>query len=252
MDRTQLLRAYDAEVRAKPIARPGFKVDDEDGIVRLVGPFVFVSWWRLEEDTIDLAMARLVARGRATGKPLIWRVFEHDQPPTLAASLRRHGFVAELPGTLMVFDLQESLPGVFGPAELRRAATPQEVDDHLAVMDAVFDDGDAARLKATYDALLDDRTFCLFTAYVGGEPVAGARLESGPGREFGALFGGGVQPSHRGKGIYRSLVQARADEARRLGLRYLSTEALETSRPILERMGFVALARETTWTLPTP
>jgi hypothetical protein len=45
------------------------------------------------------------------------------------------------------------------------------------------------------------------------------------------------------------LVHARAEEAGRQGLRYLSTEARETSRPILERLGFTAAAREVTWVL---
>jgi GNAT superfamily N-acetyltransferase len=175
-------------------------------------------------------------------------VFDHDRPASLPDCLARHGFVAEPAGTLMVFDLVEPIATV--PADVRRAASEQDVHDHLAVTDAVFQDGDADRLTKTYLALLDDPHFALFTAYEEGVPVASARLESGPGRQFGGLFGGGVRADYRGRGLYRALVQARADEGRRLGLSYLSTEALETSRPILERMGFVALAREVTWVLP--
>lgn len=149
----------------------------------------------------------------------------------------------------MIFDLGKMLSSAPVAVEVRRAVTPLDIDDHLAVMGAVFDDEDAVRLTGVYNALLEDPHFCLFTAYVGGKAVAGGRLESGPGRQFGALFGGSVVAEHRGQGIYRALVHARAQEARRLGLRYLSTEALGTSRPILEQMGFEAVARETTWLL---
>jgi hypothetical protein len=37
--------------------------------------------------------------------------------------------------------------------------------------------------------------------------------------------------------------------ARDRGLKYLSTEARETSRPILQRLGFIPAVRETTWVL---
>ena len=250
MNLADVLQAYEDEVRARPIARTGFCVEDDGSVIRLKGPFVFVSQWSFTEATMDAAVASLVEEARKTRALLIWRVFPHDQPATLAACLRRQGFVSESPGTLMVFDLSQTLPSPATSVEVRRAITPQDVDDYLSVMDAVFGDDDTGLLKDTYDALLDDAHFCLFTAYVEGKPVAGGRLESGPGRQFGALFGGGVEVEYRGRGIYRSLVHARAQEARRLGLRYISTEALETSRPILQRMGFEPLASETTWLLP--
>jgi hypothetical protein len=53
----------------------------------------------------------------------------------------------------------------------------------------------------------------------------------------------------RRMGIYRALVVERAREAKRRGLRYLSTEAREISKPILQNLGFVAAAREVTWVL---
>lgn len=250
MDRARILDLYDAEVRAAPVARTGFAIEHEDGLVCVSGPFRFVSSWRLAGRDLDAVVAAVVERSRRGGVPLIWRVFEHDEPAGLATCLLRHGFVAEAPGALMIFDLERSLEGGEVAADVRRAATPEDVDHYLAVSDAVFGGGDAARLKATYDALLGDPTFRLFTAYVAGRPVAAARLEAAPGGRFGALFGGGVAAAHRGRGLYRALVRARAEEARGLGLRYLTTEARDTSRPILERMGFAVLARETTWSLP--
>ena len=245
-----ILALYNAEVRARPIARAGFTIENEGGLVCLTGPFRFVSAWPMAENDLDAAAAAVVSRARRSGTPLFWRLFDHDNPAVLPDILTRHGLVPDPPGTLMVFDLERALDSTPATTEVRRATTPKDVDDYLAVMDAVFNDDDAARMKTTYDALLDDPTFCLFTAYADGQPVAAARLETGPRRQFGALFGGGVRPAHRGQGLYRALVHARAAEARRLGLRYLTVEALETSRPILERMGFIALAQETTWMLP--
>jgi hypothetical protein len=55
---------------------------------------------------------------------------------------------------------------------------------------------------------------------------------------FAGLYGGGTLKTHRRRGFYRALVAARAQDARELGARYLLVDALPTSRPILERMGF--------------
>jgi hypothetical protein len=58
-----------------------------------------------------------------------------------------------------------------------------------------------------------------------------------------------VAPSYRRMGIYRALVVERAREAGRRDLRYLSTEARETSKPILQNLGFVSAGKEVTWML---
>jgi hypothetical protein len=51
----------------------------------------------------------------------------------------------------------------------------------------------------------------------------------------------------RGSGVFRALVGPRALVARARGYRYAQVEALPTSRPILERMGFPPLAETTPW-----
>jgi GNAT superfamily N-acetyltransferase len=97
---------------------------------------------------------------------------------------------------------------------------------------------------------LADPAFALYVAYADGRPVASARAEFPPGRSFAGLWGGGTISEYRGRGIYRALVQARAEEARRRGYRYLRVDARDTSRPILERLGFIALTPIIEWRLP--
>ncbi|MFY9860709.1 MAG: hypothetical protein WAK80_09150, partial [Candidatus Cybelea sp.] len=55
------------------------------------------------------------------------------------------------------------------------------------------------------------------------------------------LYGGGTMEQHRGRGFYRATVAARARDAIDFGARYLIVDALPTSQPILENLGFVRL-----------
>ena len=87
-------------------------------------------------------------------------------------------------------------------------------------------------------------------ACVDGEPVSGGRVDLEPGVEFAGLFGGVTVPEHRGRGLYGATVARRAEIARDRGYRWLYVDALPTSRPILERLGFVRLTTTTPFTPP--
>jgi GNAT superfamily N-acetyltransferase len=52
-------------------------------------------------------------------------------------------------------------------------------------------------------------------------------------------------PAWRSKGIFRALVGYRAGLAAARGYRYLQVDAMPMSRPILQRLGFQAVASTT-------
>lgn len=56
------------------------------------------------------------------------------------------------------------------------------------------------------------------------------------------LFGGGVLPGARGRGIYRALVKARWEAAVKRGTPALTVQAGRMSGPVLERLGFELIA----------
>ena len=78
------------------------------------------------------------------------------------------------------------------------------------------------------------------------------QARSAPGRAFAGLYGGSTVPEYQGRGVYRALVAARAAEARRWGHRYLTVDARESSRPILQRLGFQPLTSISDWVLKAP
>lgn len=118
---------------------------------------------------------------------------------------------------------------------------------HRSVRGSVRSRGESA--AGGLSSRLGDPDLAFYIALVSGKTVASARLELGSS-DFGLLFGGGVSPGYRRQGLYRALVAARAEEAKRWGCSYLATDARETSRPILQNLGFTSAVRETTWVLP--
>lgn len=253
MDIPALLALYDAEVRAKPAA-VGVTVERVGRVVRLTGGFNFISAWTLTRETVVEEVAAQAAEFRRRGEALIWRVYSHDGPAELPAALAANGFEAEAPGTLMFFDLTHTQDAADAPGVevLRRVRNLAALDDFAWASDTAFEDDEASRRKGDYAERLGDPELALFVAYVDGAVAASARVETQPGRPFALMFGGGVAPAHRGRGAYRALVAARATEARRRGAAYLSTEAQETSRPILQKLGFIPVVSETTWVLSAP
>src|SRR5207247_8964470 len=78
-------------------------------------------------------------------------------------------------------------------------------------------------------------------AVVDGKAVSGGRVDLEDGTEFAGLFGGVTLPDYRGRGLYRATVAKRAELAREGGYRWLYSDALPTSRPLLQRLGFGAV-----------
>jgi GNAT superfamily N-acetyltransferase len=271
----ELLALFDAERRMEPRPERGVRYECAGGVIRVIGAWNAVVLADLTSKSADSVISEQVAfyrSLRADGGPgsaepesaenrsLEWKVYGHDLPPDLGSRLAAAGFEPEERETLMVFDLARDLPehprtGASDTAvEIRPVTNAMGVIDATSAARAAFgrdDDWKAARTEE-YRRRLSDQTLGLYVAYSDGRPVASARIEFPPRRLFAGLWGGGTIPEYRGRGIYRALVRARADEARRRGYRYLRVDARETSRPILERLGFAALTGIVEWRLALP
>ena len=86
-------------------------------------------------------------------------------------------------------------------------------------------------------------------AYLDGVPVGtGGITVAGPD---GRLWGGGVLPDARGRGVYRALLAARLDYAVAHGCAMAIVKGrVETSGPILRRAGFAAYGQERSFRVP--
>jgi GNAT superfamily N-acetyltransferase len=250
MTAAEILALYDAEMRADPPPEMAVRHERVGAILRAMGSEHAIIFSNLNAMDADGAIAGQAAFFRSIGAGVEWKVYGHDLPADLDRRLRAAGFKPQERETLMAFDLAEGLPGGPVPAgiEIRRITTAAGLEDLIAVSSAAFGRDDRWKIDAFRTRLVDP-ALGLYVAYAEGRPVSGARVELAPGRSFAGLWGGGTLPGYRGRGIYRGLVAARAREALRRGYRYLTVDARETSRPILERLGFSVLTSIRGWRL---
>jgi hypothetical protein len=252
-DRAELLALYSQHVRQAPWLPPPHRVERVPPVVRLLGPGPHhldngVCWAQLSAQDAGAIVRREIEHFSALGRDFQWNVYGYDTPCDLDERLIDAGFRLQGRETIVVADAAEQAPPRALPVgvTLERVVAPAQVDDLLQVQDEVWGTRLSAWLRAS---LLRDLgslgTHATFLVRVGQEPAAGAWVVTPPGSPFAHLFGGTVGGRHRGRGLYRALLAARAQAARAAGARWLVADANENSRPVLERAGFAALTTRT-------
>jgi hypothetical protein len=196
----------------------------------------------------DAAVAAQVAHYRALGVEVEWKLFRHDQPADLMDRLARHGFEIGPCETVVVLNLKDRPAWIDDPPP--HPVTPvqdfSQLDIYRRVEQEVFpESGQYAFNQLSRDIHAGSTRQIGYVAFVDGCPASIGRLETDPESLFGGLYGGGTVERFRGRGLYRAIVAARARQAINLGIRYLIVDALPTSRPILEKLGFIRLTE--TW-----
>jgi GNAT superfamily N-acetyltransferase len=203
-----------------------------------------VLWSRLDESTADAAVTKLVARLLEFDGHAEWKLYGHDRPDDLAERLVAAGLEPQDEEAVVVAELSELDLDAPPPAgvEVRAVRDDETVAVWVDVNELAFGEsyGHVGRvlLRALEHELPRDLGVI---AYAGDEPVSTGRIEFNERSEFASLWGGGTLPEWRGRGIYRATVLERARLAHERGYRFLQVDALPTSRPILERLGFVQL-----------
>ena len=217
MDTTEILALFDEQMRRK--AAPD---------CLFVGNGWSAVLWRPDDGEVE----PLVARMRELPGHVEWKYYSHDGPE-LRRRLLAAGLVPEDEETVVVAEAASIPPP---PADVELRIVTEEFVDLAA---RVF--GDRFELPERAVAVV---------AVVDGKPVSGGRVDFEDGVEFAGLFGGITTPEYRGRGLYRATVAKRAELARERGYRWLYSDALPTSRPILERNGFVPITTTTPFVFP--
>jgi hypothetical protein len=225
---------------------PGVERSDEGRYCVIQGPhWAGVTGLRLEPDEIDATVARVRELVPAE-KHTVWWFDDGVRPADLVEQLRARGFREPADGVGLLYAIACVEPPAPGPAdvEIRRVTG---FDDYFAaqeVMWRAFETPPERRaqqephVRAEFESAQEAGTPVTFLALVDGRPAALGRSIYSDRGVF--LIAGAVEEWARGRGVYRSLVRARWDDAVARGTPVLVTETVpDTSYPILKRLGFV-------------
>jgi len=255
MDQRAALTLYDEQVRRNPHpADPGARVEREPQLTRVVcepGGWAGVCWSALEGQDVDRVIAEQISRFADFPAEWEWKHYSYDGPPELPDRLLAHGFRAGEPETLLAAEIAELKLEVELPpgVELELIHDAQGAEALVRMQDEVFGSGRPGMAEALAAGILSDPPAAAgLAAIAGGRPIAGGRVEFEPYCDFAGLWGGATVPQWRGQGIFRALVAWGVGLAAERGYRYVQVDAAPTSRPILERMGFLELAVTTPFT----
>lgn len=240
----EVLTAFDSQLR--DVVRPSL----DGGLFERVGPVIRclsndpsgwngVEWSSLDESTADAVIADQIAYFTGHGRRFEWKYYSYDRPADLPARLRAAGLSAGEEEAVLVAAVADTPldtpppPGI----TLREATTDEDLRLVKRVHDEVFG-GDHGPMVEAMRARMASGALAAVLALAGDEPVCAARVDFHVGTDFASLWGGGTVAPWRRRGIYRAMVAHRARLAADRGYRYLRTDALPTSRPTLERLGF--------------
>lgn len=255
----ELLAAYDAQLRGAAEVESGPSIERDGPIVRVHYPHRgFVSYRSLatlDVAEIDALIAAQVEHFRVRSEAFEWKTRGHDWPPDLPARLLAAGFVPEEQETVLIGLAAQLAHQPVLPPDVRLSPVTATADlARIAAMQSqVWGEDRSWLIQDLGDRMVANPGDIEVTAaQARGQVVAAAWLVFKPGTEFAGLWGGSTLAEWRGRGLFRALVAHRAQRAAARGVRYLQVDASESSRPILQRLGFVAITTTTPyiWTPP--
>ena len=261
-DVTRLRDAYDAQLRAHVRDRlPDSVRVERDGPLVRTGGFGnrgFVEYRDLaglDGEELDTLIARQVQVFAERGEPFEWKLHGHDRPADLSDRLRAAGLVPEDTETVVIglVDAVAVEPSLPEGVVIREVRAPGDFARIAQLVESIWHND-----HSWLDALAEERAadaegLRIFVAEAGDLTVCAGWMRFPSGTEFVTFWGGVTLPAWRGRGIYRALVAHRAKLAPERGRRYIEVDASNASRPILERLGFVAVTTTTpyVWSPPT-
>jgi len=199
----------------------------------------------LDGEELDTLIARQVRVFAERGEPFEWKLHGHDLPSDLPERLRAAGLVPEDAETVARAEevaAEPILPEGVTIREVREALGFAQI----AQLEASVwgrDDGWIEALAAERAA--DPEALRIFVAAAGELAVSAGWVRVPSGTQFATFGGVATLAAWRGRGVYRALVAHRARLAAERGRGYLQVDASDDSRPILERLGFVAVTTTT-------
>jgi len=221
---------------------PGVARVAEGNVIRYIaddGKSAEIVYSACAEADIDQLIAEQIQAAQTNGYELEWKVYGHDQPPSLAERLTAAGFEPDDREAFLVFSATAEAVSRFGTRDfdIRRVTDREGLEDYCSVWEEVRNRTAAIE---HYAEVLENSpdTMSVYVAYVNNEPAACGRTSFHPNSQFAGLWGGSTREKFRKRGLFTALVAARIREAVSRGIEIITVDALPTSEPILTKRGF--------------
>ncbi|WP_285665435.1 GNAT family N-acetyltransferase [Actinorhabdospora filicis] len=248
------LDAYQEQIRARVLSDNASTLDQDGPLVRRTpltgrGFLTYRDLDGLTGDDLDALIARQVAHFGGRGLSVEWKTHGHDEPADLTDRLAAAGFVPEDPETVIIGEIA-GLARTPVPPDGVRIREVREHADFLKIQrlqEAVWGGDFSWVPDAMAHEVSDagDPAVVVVAEAEDGTVVCASWLRFHEGTEFASFWGGSTLSEWRGKGIYKALVAYRANLAVARGYKYVQVDASDDSKPILRRLGLLAVASTT-------
>ncbi|HJO93338.1 MAG TPA: hypothetical protein QF753_08055 [Victivallales bacterium] len=250
MNIDKLMTDYTCNERISPLVL-GFEKISTDYLVKFISDdqsSSHISYFNLDENSADSVIKNEINYFKEKSKSFEWKVYGTDLPLNIGKKLISHGFIKGEEEAFMVFDLQKSADHFSNKnTNCVKVSNLNGIDDAIKVQEQVWncDSSDLKTNLITQFNHLPD-SLSIYVIYDGNKPISSAWITFNGNSPFAGLWGGSTLAEYRGKGYYTDLLHVRACEANKRGIKYLTIDASDMSKPIVEKHGFQYI----TYTIP--
>lgn len=211
----------------------------------------YISYFDFDEQRAESLVKEQLEYFQARNLSFEWKTYSSDVPVNLGQILSQYGFQQEATESFMVLDLENAENGAFDDSLITEVSDSKGIRDAIRVQEQVW--GGDYEWQYNYLFKLKQQepdSIHIYVVYVDGQPVTSAWLTFNGNSPFAGIWGGSTVKAFRGKGFYSQLLNKRIAEAKSRGMKYLTIDASDMSKPIVEKRGFKVVATTTGYTSP--
>ena len=248
MNKREIMCAYNQHERIN-ITLPGFQKQASADIVRLVSETAqgsHIAYFNLHANTANEAINNELAYFKQLNQSFEWKTYDTDSPADIGERLLAHGFQQGEPESFMVLDLDSIHTEFDEPDYIIEVSDLAGIKDAITVQEQVWGGDMSDRLIQLFSAKKNTpEGISIYVIYDQGAPVTSGWIVYNGTSPFAGVWGGSTLSAYRGKGYYSALLHKRINDAKKKGKRFLTIDASDMSRPIVEKYGFALIATTT-------
>jgi hypothetical protein len=248
MNKSQIIALYDQDQR-KDVEYPDMRREVTPHVVRHIdtsgtgeGAIIYSQ---LNEANAEEIIHEQVVYFESLRQDFEWKVYDYDRPSDLKERLGSHGFIVEEAEAIMVLDLEDAPKILWQPVQhhIQRITSAENLSDVLTIEQQVWEENFSSLGKYLGGTLSKyPEQMSVYVAHINEQPASAAWTYFPKHSQFASLWGGSTVRGFRKQGLYTALLAVRAQEAKARQVRYLTVDASDMSRPILEKFSFEMIA----------